>query len=346
MKEPINLNALLPDELEKIKIVIDAIIIELGLKSTTNKRYLLRDNKVVCPVCNNANISKNGTKNKTQRYVCKTCNKFFSITTDNITNYSRLTHKQLLKLLECIARFDTLEITSKEAGISQREAYNLRIKIINIFSKLNTNILLEGIIRVDEKYIRLSFKGTRKAKMPRKSRKHGNASSKSGISKDQVCVVGAIDGNDSIILKVVGTGSASTNMIKKALTGRIKKASIIVADNKSSYIKFAKEYKLVLKQIPKKSHTVEGYHLGELNSLFAELELFLQKFRGLSTRHLQEYLDWFRFRKVLKYTVEYLNTNHEIFKYITQNKTTLKSRAVCKTAFPVDIVEIYDDEFK
>lgn len=38
----------------------------------------------------------------------------------------------------------------------------------------------------------------------------------------------------------------------------------------------------------------------------AELDILLLKCRGLSTRHLQEYLDLFRFRKILKYTVEYL----------------------------------------
>lgn len=43
---------------------------------------------------------------------------------------------------------------------------------------------------------------------------------------------------------------------------------------------------------------------GELNSLMAELDVLLLKTRGLSTRHLQEYLDLFRFRKILRYTVE------------------------------------------
>ena len=341
-----NLKSLLPDELEKLKTTIDKIITELGIKPSTNKRYLLRDNKVECPLCNNSNVVKNGTKNKAQRYLCKSCSKYFSITTNNIINHSKLSHIQLLKILECMARFDTLEITSKEVGISERQAYNIRIKIINLFKKINEKELLKGIVQADEKYLRISFKGTRKAKMPRKSRKNGTQGLKPGIGKEKVCIIGAIDSNDNIILKIVGIGSASTEMIEKALADKIEKNSVLVTDSKTGYIKFAENNNLILKQLPKKTYTIEDiYHLGELNSLFSELEIFIQKFKGLSTRHLQEYLDWFRFRKILKYTVEYLNINGEMFKYITQNKTTLKNAEICKRTFPVDTSELFDDPF-
>jgi len=340
------LESLLPDELEKIQKIIDSIIKELGLRTSTNKRYLLRDNKISCPICDKSDVLKNGTKNNTQRYVCRNCSKYFSITTNNITGHSKLTYIQLIKFLECMARFDTLEITAKEVGISQREVYNVRIKIINLFKNFNDNIILKGIIQSDEKYIRLSFKGTRKKKMPRKSRKNGTQGLKPGIGKEKVCIIGAVDSNDNIILKVVGIGSASTEMIEKALAGKIEKNSVLVTDSKTGYIKFAECHNLILKQLLKKSYTVEDiYHLGELNSLFSELEIFIQKFKGLSTRHLQEYLDWFRFRKILKYTVEYLNINGEMFKYITQNKTTLKNTDICKRTFPVDINGLFEKPF-
>lgn len=340
-------NNLLPHELESIKQVINELILDLSGQSLTNKKYLQKQKRLKCPKCTSINVVKNGTKNKTQRYKCKTCNKYFSITTNSFLSYSKLNYTQMKKMLECMARFETLEVTSKEVGISERETYNIRIKIISIFNKLDKDIKLSGVVQADEKYIRLSFKGTRSEKMPRKSRKNGNGyfqNRGSGISKSEhVCVVAAIDSLDHIILKVAGMGNASTSMIEKALGGKIEEGSILITDSKNSYIKFAKNNILNLKQIPSDKHKIEDYHLGELNSLLGEIDTLILNFKGISTRHLQSYLDWFRYRKVLKYTVEYLNTTNEIYKFILKEDSHLINDQVCKVAMPIDVSEI---EFK
>lgn len=104
--------------------------------------------------------------------------------------------------------------------------------------------------------------------MPRNSRKSGSQGRKCGISKEQVCAVGAIDSYDNIVLNVVGLGPASTAMIEKALNGKIESGST-----------------LILKQVPVGYHKIEHYDLGEINSLFNELENFVRNFNGLSTIH-------------------------------------------------------------
>ena len=42
---------------------------------------------------------------------------------------------------------------------------------------------LKGIVQVDEKYFRISFKGTKHEKMPRKTRHSGSQDLKIGIKK-------------------------------------------------------------------------------------------------------------------------------------------------------------------
>lgn len=338
------LKDLLPDELEKIKSLIDSLLIELGIQSQTNKRYLLKEKNIKCPQCQSKHIHKNGTKNNTQRFKCLECNKFFSITTSNVLSYSKLSYQQLIKLLECMGRYETLEATAKETGISERQTYNLRIKIISLFNKFDNHKLLSGVVQADEKYIRLSFKGTRKKNMPRKSRKNGNGyfqNRGSGINKNEhVCVVCAIDSEDKIILKIVGMGIASTEMIELGLSEKIVKGSTLITDSKNSYIEFAIRNKLNLKQIPSGETKTEDYHLGELNEIFTELEILLLRFKGLSTRHLQEYLDWFRYRKILKYTVDYLKTTKEFFKIVLKEESVLTNNDVCKREMPIDISKI------
>ena len=180
--------------------------------------------------------------------------------------------------------------------------------------------------------------------MPRKSRKNGNGyfqNRGSGINKNEhICVVIATDSMDRILIKISGMGNANTEMISSALKGKIKEGSILVTDSKSCYIKFATDNKLHLKQIPSGELKIENYHLGELNEIMNELEILLLRFKGLSTRHLQEYLDWFRYRKILRYTVDYLKTSDTIFKFILRENSILTNKDICKKDMPVDIQHI------
>ena len=337
---------LLPDELEFIKEILDNLIITTKNNKNTNVKYQDKNKKLKCPNCDKNCIVKNGFKNNIQYYKCKNCNKFFSISTSTLTSNVRLSYNQLLNFMLCLINYNTISETAKIVGISQRSTYNIRIKIISTLNKYKKTKLKE-LVQSDEKYVRLSFKGTRKDKMPRKSRKNGQESRTSGISMDQVCILMAIDSYDNIFIKIVGLGPLSSDDLENNFSDWIEEQSILVTDSKSSYIKFAKDHNLILKQIPENKHaTKDGYHLGELNSLMSELDILLLKCRGISTRHLQEYLDLFRFRKILKYTIEYLKQNKEMYNYSLLQTTNIKNKNVCKRQMPVDVSENNNMAFK
>ena len=334
-----NLKNLLPDELKIIKELIEKILVDSENAKSTNLKYQVKNKKIKCPKCNSDYIVKNGFKNKTQRYKCKNCNKFFSISTNTITSNVRLSYNQFLNFMICLINYNTIEETAKIVGLSDRDTYNIRIKIISTLKKYKKE-KLKGIVQCDEKYVRLSFKGTRKNKMPRESRKNGQEGRTSGISMEQVCILMAIDSYDNIFIKVVGLGPLSNDDLENNFTDWIEEKSILVTDSKSSYIKFAKDHNLILKQIPENKHTTkDGYHLGELNSLMSELDILLLKCRGISTRHLQEYLDLFRFRKIIKYTIEYLKQKKEMYNYSLLQTSNIKNKNVCKREMPVDVSE-------
>lgn len=312
----------------------------------TNIKYQNKNKSLNCPRCKSNSIVRNGTKKNIQYYKCKNCSKFFSISTNSLTSGINLSYNQLINFMLCLLNYNTLQETASIINLSERNTYNIRIKIISILNKYKTS-KLKGTIQCDEKYIRLSFKGTRKDKMPRKSRRNGQEGRTSGISMDQVCILMAIDTNDNIFIKVVGLGPLSTDDLENNFSDYIEEKSILVTDSKSSYIKFAQNHKLILKQIPEGKHTTkDGYHLGELNSLMSELEILLLKCRGLSTRHLQEYLDLFRFKKILKYTIEYLKQNKEMYEYSLLQTTNIRNKNICKRRMPVDVSENNNMSFK
>lgn len=339
------LNNLLPDELKEIIMIAETLLKELSNKKETNKKYQMVKRKIICPKCESDKfIVKNGHKNNTQRFKCKSCNIFFSITTNTIIQHTNLTFDQFITIMDSLINIKSIYKTSLEANISPREIYNVRIKILEILGLIMNNLILKEVVEADEKYLRISFKGTRKNKMPRKSRRNGFEDRTSGISDEQICIVFAIDSNDTMIAKVVGNGPASTDMIKKALNNKIEGNAILVTDSKSSSIKFSNDNSLILKQVPHGKHTVEEiYNLANVNSLMSEFDLFIKSFRGLSTRHLQEYINWFIFRKKLKYVVEYLKQNQEIYNYLICHNSTLVSRNVCKISMPFDVKSLYPD---
>ena len=341
------IDKLLPDELEKVKKLIDELLISLYKERLTNSKFQVRDRKIICPRCGGNILVKNGHKNGTQRYLCKVCAKYFSITTNSILSHSRINYNQLITLLNCLLDNKPNIETAELLKISSRETYNLRIKVMNALKALDKYTVLKGIVEIDEMYLRISFKGTRHNNMPRKSHKNGYEDRISGISKYQVCILFAIDSYDNIIIKVVGNGPLTTKMIEDNFNNKIEEGSILVTDSKSSYIEFAKKNNLILKQIPTGQYTLDNkYNLAEVNELMSEFEIMFQECRGISTRHLQQYLYFFRYKKLLKYTTEYLKRNEELYKKSINENSNIINNDICRISMPIDISKLYDKQFK
>lgn len=339
------LENLLPDELENIKLFVDNLFNNKINERLTNQSYQKKDLIIKCPKCNMSNYKRNGHKNGTQRYLCKNCNKSFSITTNTILNYTKIKYWQLYKLIKCLLDAKPVAEISEEIQMSKTEVYYLEIKIFKALEKTFNDIKLRGVVQVDEKYFRINFKGTKHDKMPRKTKHSGSQDLKIGINNELSCVIVAIDEYDSIIVKVVGNGNVTTKYIENALSGKIEENSIIITDSKSSYIKFARDNNLMLKQIPDGKHSVEDkYNLNNVNELILELENYINRVkRGVSTRHLQQYCNFIKYKKILKYTVEYLNRNQKLYKDSVILFSNLTNKEICQMELPFDISAIFDD---
>lgn len=341
MKEEIsrNISKLLPPELEIAKGLIDKLLEHKPQQRLTNLEYLERNKKINCPNDNLHRIKKNGHKNGTQRYWCHDCNKSFSITYNSIAKSSYLNYFQFKKLLQCMYDYKPLKETALEVNVSETSAFELEIKIFDALNQMYNNKLLKGVVQVDEKYVRISFKGIPHDKMPRPSRYDGHSDLTSGISDDQICIVVAIDEYDNLIIEVVGNGNASKSMISQALKNKIDANSIIVTDSKNSYVSFAKENKFKLIQIPSGQHKKDDYTINDVNEIMTEISNYLFRKKGVSSRHLQHHMNFIRYRKILKYTIEYLEINENMFIDALLLNINLKSNEVYSTELPFNIEE-------
>ena len=342
--ENVNLYDLIPSQLrELIEKIKEALVTVENSKNTTSKVVCYTKENCVCPFCCSNQIVKNGkTKNKIQTYKCKDCNRRFNDLTGTLFAHSKLNMQQIELYFQCLNNNSTLRDIAEILNINLKTAFLYRHKILDILTNINAKTKLNGQIEADEYYTSINLKGTKKdmprASKPRKS--HGG--SKRGISNHQVCVASAIDEKDNIYLSIVGTGPITTEEVKTAFKSRIDSSAILITDCKSSYEKFAKFQKIKLEQIKSGTYVnSNGYSLGNINSLHSNLEQFLSKFRGVSTKHLNGYLSWFAFSKLLKYTSELLERSKKFMDTTIIQKTFITVNNIYDNTSNIDFFKVY-----
>ena len=167
---------------------------------------------------------------------------------------------------------------------------------------------------------------------------------KRGISNHQVCIASAVDEYDNLILEIVGTGPITSEQVEYVFKDKINEVTCLITDCKSSYEKISKDKNIRLEQIKSGTYVnLNGYSLGNINSLHSELSTFLSSFKGVSTKHLQHYLDWFCFQKIINYTTEILKQPLTMMKKAVINNCNVNSNNVFDNTSGIDFKSIYSE---
>ena len=77
--------------------------------------------------------------------------------------------------------------------------------------------------------------------------------------------------------------------------------------------------------------------------VISNIDLFLRCFIGVSTKHLQGYLDWFVYQKFLTYTIEVLKQPQTLMNYVISKNSFIKIADIYSKDFPIDIYDVYSD---
>lgn len=345
MNNIIDIYELLPEEInEAIRKLTDALEI-VKYKKNTNSKFVDKERKSIeCPQCHSQNIVKNGhDKNKVQTYKCKDCKKKFNSCTNTLVAHTKLNYEQLVIFFECMNDKLSIKKTSAKMQVNKNTVFLLRHKVLDCISEIRKSTKLKGNIEADETYESINLKGTKPKDMPRASKhRSSKGGSKRGISKHQVCIASAIDEFDNCFLEIVGTGPITSDGVEMAFHNKIEIVSHLITDCKSSYEKFAHDNQIELEQIKSGTYVnCDGYSLGNINSLHSEWATFLSDFRGVSTKHLQHYLDWFSFQKLINYTVEILKQPMTIMKKTTTRTSSINSNNVYDNSSGIDFKLVY-----
>lgn len=274
-----------------------------------SRRELLNNKQGACPHCGDNKYVKFGFKSKSQRYKCKSCKRSF--TEYSGTWIAGIHHKDKLDdYLGLMLEEQSLDKIKVALSINKKTAFDWRHKVLASLSQ-NDKDDFTGITESDETFFLNSEKGRPVAH--RKPRKRGGSSKTRGISNDQVTVIVTQDRKSVMDLTVATMGRLKKVDIENAIGTRVKaNKTILCSDAHVSYKGFAIDNKIEhhpLKAIIKQRVKNKVYHIQHVNSTHNKLKKWIDNtFWGVSTKYLQQYLNWYRVKEKIKHRNDKLNT--------------------------------------
>jgi transposase-like protein len=263
----------------------------------------LERGKKPCPHCQTTRVYKRGKQNEIQMYQCRDCNRWYSETTGTPLWDIKLKSKWQ-GYLRCIEQGMTIKATAQELKISIQTSFDWRHKILSSLHRFVPETL-SGIVESDEFELALSKKGNRN--LERKPRKRGNDFKRNNQEEITVVqVVTAIERGGEAYLKAVESKRLTTEEITKAFDGKLTDGTLLITDSHNSYKSFAKENpNLKHKTFIAKNHINKDdkkIHVQTVNNKHKKLKQFLDPFNGVSSKYLQNYLNWFAYADKLRET--------------------------------------------
>ena len=243
----------------------------------------------VCPHCHAKHVIHWGQSRGLLRYRCKECGKTFNQL--HGAALTRLRHKEKwARYASCLSEGMSLRKAARECGIDLKTSFRWRHRFLRYALTTNAS-KLSGIIEADEVFTPESFKGSRHLSRP--PRKHG------GQGQGRVPLVPALIAldryeheADAVLL------DKSYQQIAPALQPLLSRGSILCTDGNQSYIQIAEEAAGIIHKrlIMSEHHRVgdEVYHIQTLNNYVSRWRGWMQKFQGVGTDYLKNYLAWFR----------------------------------------------------
>ena len=264
-----------------------------------NQRYNTRVKPVPveeCPYCGSIHFCKNGNRGTTQRYLCKACLKIFTGSTGTFLHGIK-EHKKFAQYFKLMfEQYLPLSVMSEKIGISIQTAFDWRHKILSGLSV--TTDEFNGITEIDDIWFLYSQKGRKGLKY---SRVRGG-SRRQGDNKYQVKLLITADREKKKDMSVLKIGRVTKSDIERKIGGKFNDSCTLVSDKHRSISAFAKSEGIRHKNFISSKHTAgNDYHVQTVNNMATRLKTIVNhQFRGVSTKYLQNYSNWFGQKEEIK----------------------------------------------
>ncbi len=264
------------------------------------RRSVLNNKRGECPHCGHKKYVKYGIDKGAQRYKCKSCSRNF---TEYTGTWMAGLHKKdkISSYLKLMVEEKSLDKIKTELCINKKTAFDWRHKILSSLSSIDKG-KFTGITESDETFFFQSEKGN--PVEGRKPRKRGGTNKRKGVNRDLIAVIVTQDRGKEIDLTAATQGRIKKVDIENAIGSRLGEKAILCSDSSVIYKGFAIDRNIEHHPLRSdlKQYVKNGvYHIQHVNSTHNKLKKWIdQKFWGVATKYLQQYLDWYRVKEMLK----------------------------------------------
>jgi len=245
-----------------------------------------------CPHCQGTALDLHGQANGLQRYRCRACRRTFNALTG--TALARLRKKdKWIGFGGALVASQPLRPAAATLGVHRNTALRWRHRFLSGL-KADRAPTLKGIAEADETYFLESRKGCRKLDRP--PRRRGGKASKPGLSGELVCVLVARDRTGQTLDWVTGHAQMSKAQLSSALQPVLARDALLVSDGNPTYRYFAQDAGISHDAINLSAgvHVKGAVHIQNVNAYHGRLKQWLNRFHGVATHYLDNYLGWFR----------------------------------------------------
>ena len=274
--------------------VRDALHPAAGLDQVVSLISEVRAPGRCCPRCGNEQCYRHGFANDLQRFRCCACGRTFNDLTGTPLARLRLKAKWLAYSQVLL---DSLPVrkAANRVGVHRNTAFRWRHRFLH-WVKLDRPAALNGIVEADETFLLESQKGSRRLDRP--PRRRGGRAAKRGISSELDCILVACDREGRTIDAVTGRGALRVAQLERDLLPRLNRQALLVSDSHAAYRAFARKHRIAHETVNLRAR-VRVRRLGNLaiqvqnvNAYHQRFKSWLQRFRGVASRYLPNYLGW------------------------------------------------------
>lgn len=289
---------------EQLKIIAQ---LQKVIKDDSDARQVTQKHFKNCLYCNTDHIIIHGSYKNRKRYLCKNCGKTFTDQTDTPLHNIKKQEKFLdfIDLSMGSEAYLSIREISKRIGICIQTVFEWRHKLL-----LSLKIEPDGfsdITEIDDVWFLYSQMGRKGLKY---SRKRGGAKNKQGDNDFQAKVLITSDRKKHIDMSLIRIGRMCKDDIVRTVGDKFNENTTLVSDKHSSISAFAKDLGIKHKTFKAKDHTLDKeYHVQYVNYLASRLKSVINhQLRGVSTKYLQNYVNWIMAKELYKEVQERIET--------------------------------------
>jgi|GEM_PF-1794180 len=265
-----------------------------------------------CPRCGDTHIILNGKRKGVQNYLCKKCHKNFNEFTGTTIAYIK--KKDLLKpFIHSMLSGDSLYVCSKTHHIAIQTALDWRHKIIAAL-KAYTPQIYQGIteMMVIQKRFSRKGQGAKSKKIGQKGKITDPVSNKKAESKEkgetQPLSLVAISGRTSRFeIQIVQQGPIEMEVLNEIVDKKLNQVNKLCIEEEEILKKFAGKKRIsyfVNQEHKKVSGRNKYFNTENIENRYIKMNRFLERFHGVSSSYLQNYLYWYMVVDLIMYKID------------------------------------------